>query len=396
MKNVFLVKYGELAIKGKNRHIFENRLVTTIRRNLKPLGKFDVHKEQGRITVEPAVNVEQEIDVDQVISNLTRVFGIIGVAYGTKKDEVTLDAIKELAREHMARECEERGSFTFKVETKRGEKRFPMTSMEVSAEIGGYLLEEFPDNLTVNVRQPEMVLMVEIRNGTYVYSKSYKGAGGMPYGTNGKASLLLSGGIDSPVAGWMIAKRGVEIDAIYFHSPPYTSERAKEKVVDLAKKVAVYTGGMKVHVVPFTDIQMSIYEKCPHEELTIIMRRIMMEIAQRIAESNGVHALITGESIGQVASQTMHSLVVTDASARMPVFRPLIGFDKQEIIEISHKIDTYETSILPYEDCCTIFVPKHPQTKPKLEYIERSERLLDDIIEEMILQAISQTEIIKI
>lgn len=390
-----MVKYGELAIKGKNRHIFENRLVETIRKNLKAVGHFDIKKEQGRITVEPTR--DEVVDVDFVISRLTRIFGIIGVAYGTKKDEVSLDAIKELAREHMAKECEERGrKFTFKVETKRGDKRFPMTSMEVSAEIGGFLLEEFGDQISVNVREPEMVLMVEIRKGAYVYSKSFKGAGGMPYGTNGKASLLLSGGIDSPVAGWMIAKRGVEVDAIYFHSPPYTSERAKEKVVDLAKKVAVYTGGMNVHVVPFTDIQMAIYEKCPHEELTIIMRRIMMEIAQRIAESNGVQALITGESIGQVASQTMHSLVVTDASARMPVFRPLIGFDKQEIIAIAHQIDTYETSILPYEDCCTIFVPKHPQTKPKLEYIERSERLLDDIIEEQMLQAISQTEIIRV
>ena len=393
MTNVFLVKYGELAIKGKNRYIFENRLVTTIRRNLKPLGKFEVQKEQGRITVEPK---ENNVDPDTVIDKLSRVFGIIGIAYGTKKEEVSFEAVKELALEHMQAELKNKKHLTFKVNTKRADKRFPMASMEVSAELGAYLLDEFPDQLKVDVHNPDLILTVELRNGTYVYSKTHKGAGGMPYGTNGKATLLLSGGIDSPVAGWMIAKRGVEIDAVYFHSPPYTSERATQKVIDLAKKVAMYTGGMKVHIVPFTDIQMAIYEKCPHEQLTIIMRRIMMEIAQRIAENNESMALITGESIGQVASQTMHSLVVTNDSARMPVFRPLIGFDKEEIVQIAKKIDTFETSILPYEDCCTIFVPKHPETKPRLESIERSEEALVDCIEEMIEEAIRTTEIVSL
>ena len=393
MTNVFLVKYGELAIKGKNRYIFENRLVTTIRRNLKPLGKFEVQKEQGRITVEPK---EENIDPQIVIDKLSRVFGIIGIAYGTKREEVSFNAVKELALEHMKAELEHKDYLTFKVNTKRADKRFPMASMEVSAELGAYLLDEFPDKLKVDVHNPDMILTVELRNGTYVYSKTHKGAGGMPYGTNGKSTLLLSGGIDSPVAGWMIAKRGVEIDAVYFHSPPYTSERATQKVIDLAKKVAMYTGGMKVHIVPFTDIQMAIYEKCPHEQLTIIMRRIMMEIAQRIAESNESMSLITGESIGQVASQTMHSLVVTDDSARMPVFRPLIGFDKEEIVQIAKKIDTFETSILPYEDCCTIFVPKHPETKPRLESIERSEEALADCIEEMIEEAIRTTEVVSV
>ena len=393
MTNVFLVKYGELAIKGKNRYIFENRLVTTIRRNLKPLGKFEVQKEQGRITVEPK---EENIDPQIVIDKLSRVFGIIGIAYGTKREEVSFDAVKELALEHMKAELAHKDYLTFKVNTKRADKRFPMASMEVSAELGAYLLDEFPDKLKVDVHNPDMILTVELRNGTYVYSKTHKGAGGMPYGTNGKSTLLLSGGIDSPVAGWMIAKRGVEIDAVYFHSPPYTSERATQKVIDLAKKVAMYTGGMKVHIVPFTDIQMAIYEKCPHEQLTIIMRRIMMEIAQRIAESNESMSLITGESIGQVASQTMHSLVVTDDSARMPVFRPLIGFDKEEIVQIAKKIDTFETSILPYEDCCTIFVPKHPETKPRLESIERSEEALADCIEEMIEKAIRTTEVVSV
>ncbi|MGL6173597.1 MAG: tRNA uracil 4-sulfurtransferase ThiI [Cellulosilyticaceae bacterium] len=393
MKNVFLIKYGELAIKGKNRYLFENRLVNTIRKNLKTIGDFTVKKEQGRITVEPN---EAYIDDELIVNQLTRIFGIIGVAYGTKKDEVSMEAIQELAVAHMKKELEGKEKLTFKVETKRADKRFPLKSMEVSAELGGYLLEQFEGQLAVDVRNPDVKLVVEIRTGVYVYSKTHKAAGGMPYGTNGKATLLLSGGIDSPVAGWMIAKRGVEVDAVYFHSPPYTSERAKDKVIDLAKKVAVYTGEMRVHVVPFTEIQMAIYEKCPHEQLTIIMRRIMMEIAQRIARSNGSMALITGESIGQVASQTMHGLVATDDSANMPVFRPLIGFDKEEIVQIAKKIDTFETSILPYEDCCTIFVPKHPETKPKLDQIERSERHLDDCIEEMMQKSIAEMEVIKI
>ena len=391
MKNVFLIKYGELAIKGKNRHLFENKLVTNIKRNLKTVGDFLVSKEQGRIMVEPIDN--DQIDVDQVLDRLSRIFGIIGIAYGLKEDEVSIDAIKHLALIQMQQECKEK-SITFKVETKRADKRFPMNSMEISAEIGGYLLSELGEQVKVDVRKPDVTLMVELRNHTYVYAKTHKGAGGMPYGTNGKATLLLSGGIDSPVAGWMIAKRGVEVDAVYFHAPPYTSERAKEKVVDLAKKVAVYTGNMKLHIINFTDIQLKIYERCPHEQLTLIMRRIMMYVTETIAKRNGSMGLITGESIGQVASQTMQSLVVTDDAATMPVFRPLIGFDKEEIVQIAKKIDTFETSILPYEDCCTIFVAKHPETKPKLEYIERSEGLLDDIIEEMMAKAIEEMEII--
>lgn len=391
MKNVFLIKYGELAIKGKNRYLFENRLVDTIRKNLKIVGQFKVQKEQGRITVEP---IDDNVDVKMIIDRLSRIFGIIGIAYGTKHEEVSVEAAEMLALHHMKEACKDEGITTFKVETRRADKRFPMKSMELSAHLGGYLLDQMPGKLKVDVHNPDVVLRVELRSGSYVYSKTYKGAGGMPYGTNGKATLLLSGGIDSPVAGWMIAKRGVEVDAVYFHSPPYTSERATQKVVDLAKKVAVYTGGMKVHIVPFTDLQMRIYEKCPHEQLTIIMRRIMMEIAQRIAVKNNSMGLITGESIGQVASQTMHGLVCTDAAANMPVFRPLIGFDKDEIVTIAKKIDTFETSILPYEDCCTIFVPKHPETKPKLESIERSEVALEDELETMIQQAIDTMEVV--
>lgn len=391
MKNVFLIKYGELAIKGKNRHLFENKLVANIKKNLKTIGEFVVSKEQGRIMVEPVDGAQ--IEVEQVLDRLSRIFGIIGIAYGLKEEEVSFEAIKRLALMQMQQECAD-GPITFKVETKRADKRFPMNSMEISAEIGGYLLDTLGDKAKVDVRHPDVTLMVELRNHTYVYAKTHKGAGGMPYGTNGKATLLLSGGIDSPVAGWMIAKRGVEVDAVYFHAPPYTSDRAKEKVVDLAKKVAIYTGNMKLHIINFTDIQLKIYERCPHEQLTLIMRRIMMYITEAIAKKNGSMGLITGESIGQVASQTMQSLVVTDDAATMPVFRPLIGFDKEEIVQIAKKIDTFETSILPYEDCCTIFVAKHPETKPKLEYIERSEALLDDIIEEMMAKAIEEMEII--
>lgn len=393
MKKVFLVKYGEIAIKGKNRYLFENRLVDTIKKSLKELGSFKVKKEQGRIMVEPLE--EELIDEQAVKDKLSRIFGIVGIAYGLKEDEVSLEAVKRLAYAQMKKECAKH-PITFKVETRRADKRFPLNSMEISAQIGEYLLHQLPDQLKVDVHHPDILLMVELRSSTYVYAGTDKGAGGMPYGTNGQATLLLSGGIDSPVAGWMVAKRGVEIDAVYFHSPPYTSERAKDKVVDLAKKIAQYTGGMKVHVVPFTEIQMTIYEKCPHVQLTLIMRRIMMRIAERIARMNGSMALITGESIGQVASQTMQSLVVTDSVVNMPVFRPLIGFDKEEIVQISKKIDTYETSILPYEDCCTIFVPKHPETKPRLALIEHSEEVLADTLEDMIENAIGQMEIVQI
>ena len=262
--------------------------------------------------------------------------------------------------------------------------------------VGAHLLKHMPDQLTVDVRNPEVKLTVELRRSLYIYSKTYKGAGGMPTGTSGKAMLLLSGGIDSPVAGWMIAKRGVALDAVYFHSPPYTSERAKQKVIDLAEKVSLYCGKINLYVVNFSEIQMAINEKCPADQLTIIMRRIMMDIAERLANLKGCNALITGESIGQVASQTIQSLAVTNAAVDLPVFRPLIGFDKEEIVTISKKIDTYDTSILPYDDCCTLFIPKHPQTKPKLKYIERSESLLADNLEEMIQTAIDQMEPITI
>ena len=280
---------------------------------------------------------------------------------------------------------------SFKVYTRRAKKSYPITSMEVSAAIGEKILDAFPD-ASVDVHNPEMTLSVEIRDKIYVYSETLPGPGGMPIGTNGKAMLLLSGGIDSPVAGYMIAKRGVKIEAVYFHAPPYTSERAKQKVVDLAKLVARYSGPIRLHVVNFTDIQLAIYEKCPHDELTIIMRRYMMKIAEELGKESKCMGLITGESIGQVASQTMHSLYCTNEVCTMPVYRPVIGFDKQEIIDISERIGTYETSIQPFEDCCTIFVAKHPVTKPNLNIIKQHEHNLDEVIEQLMKTAIETTE----
>ena len=284
-------------------------------------------------------------------------------------------------------------SGTFKVYTRRAKKSYPVNSMEVSAQLGGLILDAFPE-ASVDVHNPQMTLSVEIRDKIYVYSETIPGPGGMPVGTNGKSMLLLSGGIDSPVAGYMIAKRGVKIDAVYFHAPPYTSERAKQKVVDLAKLVARYSGPIRLHVVNFTDIQLYIYDQCPHEELTIIMRRYMMRIAEMLAEKNGALGLITGESIGQVASQTIPSLNATNEVCKMPVFRPVIGFDKNEIIERAVQIGTFETSIQPYEDCCTIFVAKHPVTKPNVKIIRSSERKLEGVIDDMIQRALDTVETI--
>lgn len=389
MKNIFLIKYGEIAIKGNNRYLFENALLKNIRLSIKRLGIFNIQKEQGRILIEPE---EENIDTEEVLNKLTKVFGIVGICIGIKNEKTDMDAIKETALYHMKYVCEN-SSYTFKVETRRSNKNYPLNSMEISKEVGAYILSNMGNQLKVDVHNPEIKLNIELRNSLYVYSKVIPGPGGMPLGTNGKAMLLLSGGIDSPVAGWMVAKRGVEIGGVYFESPPYTSERAKQKVIDLAKKIAAYTGRFKLYIVPFTDIQMEIYQKCPHPQLTIIMRRIMMRIAESIAKEENAQALITGESIGQVASQTIQSLAVTNAVVTLPVFRPLIGFDKEDIVSIAKKIDTYETSILPYEDCCTIFVPKHPETKPKLEYIQKSEEALENI-NSMIDEAIKNSETI--
>lgn len=389
MFRAFLIKYGEIGIKGKNRHLFEDALVRQIKYALKPVdGEFQISKEQGRIYIEAL----SEFDYDEALENLQHVFGIVGICPVVLTEDEGFDKLAEDVVSYLDKRYPDK-HLTFKVNTRRARKSYPMPSMEVNAALGERILEAFAD-MKVDVHNPDILVNVEIRGKINIYSEIIAGPGGMPVGTNGKGMLLLSGGIDSPVAGYMIAKRGVKIDAVYFHAPPYTSERAKQKVVDLARIVAKYTGPIYLKVVNFTDIQMYIYEKCPHEELTIIMRRYMMRIAEHFARETESLGLITGESIGQVASQTMQSLAATDEVCTMPVYRPLIGFDKQEIIELSKKIGTFETSILPYEDCCTIFVAKHPVTKPSLKVIRRSELHLREQIEEMVKTAIETTETI--
>ncbi|MGN0154473.1 MAG: tRNA uracil 4-sulfurtransferase ThiI [Lachnospiraceae bacterium] len=385
----FLIKYAEIGTKGKNRYVFEDVLCRQIKEHVDKLGDFVIRREYGRIFLE----AESDYDYEDVMEELQKVFGIVGICPIVVEEQVEFEAIKKKAIAYM-RECYGDKSMTFKVNARRANKAFPMQSMEINSEIGHFLLEEFP-NLTVDVHHPDVLLNIEVRQQVYLYSETIKGAGGLPVGTNGKAMLLLSGGIDSPVAGYMISKRGVELEAVYFNAPPYTSERAKQKVIDLARIVSGYSGKIRLHIVNFTDIQLAIYEKCPHEELTIIMRRYMMKIAEEIAKKNNCQALITGESIGQVASQTMHSLACTNEVCTMPVFRPCIGMDKQEIIDISEQIKTYETSILPYEDCCTIFVAKHPVTKPILEIIKRSEEKLSDVIDDLMEQALASVEVVE-
>ena len=387
--STLLIKYAEIAIKGKNRYIFEDTLVNQIKNALKRVdGDFKISKVQGRIYVD----VDTEYDYDETIDALTKVFGITAICPVVRLEDEGFEKLCEDVVKYFDEEYPDKNK-TFKVKARRARKNYPLDSMEINQELGGVLLDAFPE-LSVDVHNPDVELVVEVRENIFVYSKEVPGLGGMPIGTNGKAMLLLSGGIDSPVAGYMIAKRGVKIDAVYFHAPPYTSERAKQKVVDLAKLVSKYTGPIHLHVINFTDIQMAIYEKCPHDELTIIMRRYMMKIAEHIAKENDCLGLITGESIGQVASQTMQSLSVTNEVCTLPVFRPLIGFDKQEIVTISEKINTFETSILPYEDCCTIFVAKHPVTKPNLTYIKRSEEKLSDCIDGLFEEALKSDEVI--
>lgn len=389
MFKAFLIKYGEIGIKGKNRHLFEDALVRQIKYALKPVeGEFQISKEQGRIYVEAL----SDFDYDEVLESLQHVFGVVGICPVVLTEDEGFDKLAEDVVSYLDKHYTDK-HLTFKVNTRRARKSYPIPSMEVNAALGERILEAFAD-MKVDVHNPDILVNVEIRGKINIYSEIIPGPGGMPVGTNGKGMLLLSGGIDSPVAGYMIAKRGVKIDAVYFHAPPYTSERAKQKVVDLARIVAKYTGPIYLKVVNFTDIQMYIYEKCPHDELTIIMRRYMMRIAEHFANETESLGLITGESIGQVASQTMQSLAATDEVCTMPVYRPLIGFDKQEIIELSKKIGTFETSILPYEDCCTIFVAKHPVTKPSLKVIRRSETHLGEQIDEMVKTAIETAETI--
>lgn len=388
MFHAFLIKYAEIGIKGKNRHLFEDKLVHQIVRALRRAdGKFSVTKEFGRIYV----HAEGEYDYDGAVEAMTKVFGVAGVCPVQIIESGSPDELRQAAAAYMQEVHPEGTAKTFKIAARRSNKAYPLNSMELNVELGEAVLEACPW-LRVDVHEPDVELTVEVRSEIYLYSKMIPGPGGMPVGSNGSAMLLLSGGIDSPVAGYMVAKRGVQIDAVYFHAPPYTSERAKQKVIDLAKEISVYCGPIRLHIVNFTDVQLAIYEKCPHGELTIIMRRYMMKIAETFAEKDGANGLITGESIGQVASQTVQSLVCTNAVCHLPVFRPLIGFDKQEIVDISHRIGTYETSILPFEDCCTIFVAKHPVTHPILSVIERSEKKLEGTVEALVEQAVQTAE----
>ena len=389
MYKSFLIKYAEIGVKGKNRYLFEEALVKQIKYALKKAeGEFLVRRTDGRIYVD----AQSDFDFDEVVASLKKVFGISGICPVVHVEDEGFEKLGQDVVRYIGDVYPDRNK-SFKVAARRARKNYPLNSMQINEELGGVILDAYPE-MHVDVHNPDILLHVEIRDKIYLYSEIIPGPGGMPVGTGGKAMLLLSGGIDSPVAGWMIAKRGVKIDAVYFHAPPYTSERAKTKVVDLAKKVAAYAGPVWLHVVNFTDIQLYIYDKCPHDELTIIMRRYMMRIAEHIARQTECLGLITGESIGQVASQTMHSLAATNEVCTMPVYRPLIGFDKMEIVEVSEKIDTYETSILPYEDCCTIFVAKHPVTKPNLNIIRKHEKNLQEKIEELVETAIAEEELI--
>ncbi len=388
MYKAFLIKYSEIGLKGKNKHLFEDSLIRRIRKSLESIGEFKVTKTQGRIYVA----CPDEYDYLETVEALKKIFGIAWICPVKILKSLDFEDIKQSVGEFVDKKYSDK-NFTFKVEAKREDKKYPLTSPEICIELGAYLLDLFPE-MTVDVHNPDVRIMVEVRKNTYIYSENIKGLGGMPVGSNGKAMLLLSGGIDSPVAGYMISKRGVALEAVYFHAPPYTSERAKQKVIDLAKIISKYTGSINLHIVNFTDIQLYIYDKCPHDELTIIMRRYMMRIAETIANKTGAAGLITGESIGQVASQTLESLSVTNEVCEMPVYRPLIGLDKQEIVEISERIGTYETSILPYEDCCTIFVAKHPVTKPKSSKIRNSEKRLMEKIDDLVEEAISSKEVV--
>ena len=389
MFRAFLIKYAEIGVKGKNRYLFEDALVHQMKFALKKCqGEFSIHKSQGRIYVE----AQGEFDFEEAVDKLKNVFGISGICPVVYVEDEGFGKLKERILAYVDEVYPDKHR-TFKVHSRRARKEYPMESMEINAALGEAILQAYPE-MSVDVHEPEILLNVEIREKIYIYSETIPGPGGMPVGTGGKAMLLLSGGIDSPVAGYMIAKRGVKLDAVYFHAPPYTSEWAKQKVVDLAKIVSRYVGPIWLHIINFTDIQLYIHEKCPHEELTIIMRRYMMRIAEAIAVETGCLGLVTGESIGQVASQTMQSLAATNEVCQLPVYRPLIGFDKQEIVEVAGRIGTFETSILPYEDCCTIFVAKHPVTKPNVEVIRRHEQNLDEKIDQLVKTALETKELV--
>ncbi len=384
MKEVVLAKYGEMALKGLNKRTFEDVLTKNIKRRIKPLGSFTCTTAQSTMYIYPN---DENAGLSEVVERVEKIFGIAALCRACVCEKDFGDIVEKSGK-YLADVLG--NAHTFKVNAKRADKAFPMKSPEICMELGGILLEKFP-HLTVDVKNPEVTVTVEIRDtNAYVHGENLKGAGGLPVGSSGKAMLLLSGGIDSPVAGWMMAKRGVHIEAIHYVSPPYTSDRAQLKVEQLCEKLTDYCGGIAFHCVPFTEIQEAIKDNCPEEFFTIIMRRIMMEIAQRIAAKEKCLALITGESVGQVASQTMAAIACTDAVCRIPVFRPLVGMDKTEIVEIARKIDTFETSTLPYEDCCTVFTPRHPKVRPQLADIEKAQNGFD--FEPLIQKAVDNTE----
>lgn len=384
MNEIILLKEGEIALKGLNKRQFEEAFIKNLRHRLKPLGRFEYSRAQSLVYCIPQ---DDSIDMDAAVSRASKVFGAAAIcrALVTKKD---FEAICDAAAEYCGEELE--AASTFKVCAKRSDKSFPMNSPQICGELGAFIMEKYP-HLTVDVKHPQVTVNVEIRDtNAYIHAGNREAAGGIPVGTSGKAMLLLSGGIDSPVAGYMMAKRGIDISAIHYVSPPYTSERARMKVEQLCEKISPYCGDTWFYCVPFTRIQEALRDNCPEELFTILMRRIMMEIAQRICEKKGISALITGESVGQVASQTMNAIVCTDAVCRMPVFRPVIGMDKTEIVSIARKIDTFDISTLPYEDCCTVFTPKHPKTRPMLSEIEAAQNSFD--FEPLIAEAVEQTE----
>ncbi len=385
MKEIILIKNGELALKGLNRSTFEDILIKNIRKRIKMLGEFEYRKEQSTVAVVP---MDDYIDMDEVSDRISRVFGIAAYSRALQVEK-DMDVILKNAPEYLAEQL--KNAKTFKVEGKRADKKFPLKSPEISAEVGGAILSAFP-HLRVDVKNPEILVTIEIREKfAFIRGNQTKGAGGMPTGTAGKSAILISGGIDSPVAAYMMAKRGLVLNAIHFASPPYTSPQSEEKVHNLLRQVSRYSGNITLFTVGFTEIQEEIRDKCPEELFTLIMRRFMMRISQRIAEREDCKALITGESLGQVASQTLNALACTDAVVGMPVFRPVIGLDKDEIIKISRKIDTFNISIEPYEDCCTVFTPKHPKTKPQISVLENAEKALD--IDALIERAIENTTI---
>ena len=391
MRKALLVKYGEIAIRGKNRYLFENQLIAAIRKNIDALdaGHF-IKKEQGRFVI---YNREGETDVEALIERVKVVYGVLGVSPCIISDNQDFSVVRSLALEYFKDIYPALADgTTFKVSVKRANKNYPLTSIEMGADIGALILEHYP-NIKAAMKNPDINLYVEFRNNAYIYSETIKGVGGLPAGSSGKGVLLLSGGIDSPVAGYMMEKRGISLDAIYFHSPPYTSERAKEKVMDLARRLSLFAGGKNLHVVPFTEVQLYLYDHVPPEKLTILLKRVMLKMGELLAQKTGGLAVVTGDSVGQVASQTMRSIHAVESAVSLPILRPLSGFDKQEIIDIAHKIATFDISIRPYEDCCTIFVAKHPETKPKASIIESIEARIMPNLKPLIDKAMENIEI---